>query len=325
MGTMDTLFNILILLGSVGVVWLAADILIDSVGRISRRYCKSGFLTAFFILGLLTSISEISVAVNSVLAGVPGVSVGNLIGASFVILLFIVPLLAVLGKGIRFNEAVSQKALALILAVVAVPVILVSSGDVTYAEGLFAIFACGAVAYMLYQKRVEVSSCDPLVEDVHGRARGMFQDIARVIVAGIAIFMAAHFLVEQAVYFAEALQVPASLIGLLVLSLGTNVPEIVVAVRGILRGRGDIALGDYLGSAVMNTLVFGVLVLFAGPLTVPSSEFGVATVLFIFGVTALWIFARSKLTLSRSEGAILLLFYLAFLVIQVGNIFHLGG
>ena len=112
---MSVLVHVIIFFASIAIVWFFAGILIDSVNSIARRYCRTGFFTAFFILGALTSISEFSVATNAALAGVPAVAVGNLVGASFVILLFVVPLLAAAGGGIVFNSAVSKRNLILML------------------------------------------------------------------------------------------------------------------------------------------------------------------------------------------------------------------
>lgn len=322
---MDAVVHILIFLASVGIVWFFADVLIDAVSRISRRYCKSGFFTAFFVLGFLTSISEISVAVNAKLAGVPGVSAGNLIGASFVLLLFIVPMLAIIGKGIRLNEAISRRTLAIMLAAIALPALVVMDGDVTRSEGLLALLAYGTVAYALYRRRAPIMACEPMEEEKSGKTRAMLGDIGRVVIGGIAIFAAAHFLVEQAVYFAGALSVPNSLIGLLMLSLGTNVPEIVIAFRSIFRGRSDIAFGDYLGSAAMNTFIFGLLAALAGSFIVEASEFIMTSVLLVAGLVTLWLFARSQFRISRKEGIILILFYAAFFLLQLWNVFRFAA
>lgn len=322
---MDAFVHVVIFFASIGIIWFFAGSLVEAVSRISRRYCKSGFLTAFFILGFLTSISEFSVATNSALAGVPGVSVGNLIGASLVILLFIVPLLAIAGKGIRLNEAISKKLLALILLAVVLPVLLVLDGDVTPTEGLLALLAYGTVAYALYRKREPIRSCDPDEVGVIEGVRLTVSDGTRIVLGGIVIFIAAHFLVEQAVYFASALSIPNSLVGLVMLSLGTNVPEIVIALRSILRGRSDIAFGDYLGSAAMNTLIFGGLALASGTFMVEASEFIMTAALFVAGLVFLFVFASSRLTVSRKEACILLLFYVVFLALQIWNIARFAG
>lgn len=316
---MDTFVHVVIFLASVGVIWFFAGILVDAVSRISRRYCKSGFLTAFFILGFLTSISEFSVAANSAIGGVPGVSVGNLIGASFVILLFIVPLLAIAGNGIRLNGAISKGMLALILVTIVLPVLLVLDGDVTKTEGLLALLVYGTLAYALYRKREPIKACDTFEENIVERVRLTIADGVRILVGGVVVFAAAHFLVEQAVYFADTLQIPNSLVGLVMLSIGTNIPEIVIAVRSIFRGRSDIAFGDYLGSAAMNSLIFGGLALATGTFVIEPSEFIVTAVLLVTGLGLLYVFASSRLTLSRKEAILLILFYVAFLGLQIWN------
>ncbi len=322
---MDVFVHILIFAAAVGVVWFFAGVLIDAVSSISRRYCKSGFLTAFFILGFLTSISEFSVASNSVLAGVPGVSVGNLIGASFVILLFITPLLAIAGKGIHLNGAISKGMLAIMLLAIALPVLLVLDGNVTKTEGVLALLAYGTIGYALYRKRAPIRLCEPSEERVMDQIRLTISDGGKIVLGGIIIFIAAHFLVEQAVYFATVLSVPASLVGLLMLSLGTNIPEIVIAFRSIFRGRSDIAFGDYLGSAAMNTLIFGGLAVASGTFVLEASEFIMTAALLVVGLAFLFIFAGTRLTVSRKEACFLLFFYGAFLVLQIWNVVRFAG
>lgn len=317
---MTILVHLIIFAASIAIIWFFAGVLIDAVTRISRQYCKSGFLTAFFLLGTLTSISELSVAANSLIGGVPSVSAGNLIGASFVILLLVIPLLVVAGKGVRLNGAVTKGSLAVILGAILLPALLVIDGSSTWTEGILLLLAYGTVVFALYRRRVSIQACDPEEDSRVERIRATFSDIARIVIGGIVIFTAAHFLVEQATFFATALSVPDSLIGLLMLSLGTNVPEIVIALRSIFQGRSDIALGDYLGSAVMNTFIFGVLAVLSGSFAMEASEFIMTAAIFVPGVIALYMFAISRFTISRNEGIVLLLFYVVFFALQVWNV-----
>ena len=322
---MELFVHILIFLVAIGIIWVFAGSVVNAVSRIARRYCKSGFLTAFFVLGFITSISEFSVAANSVLEKLPQVSAGNLVGASVVILLFIVPLLAIAGKGIQLNGAISKGLLGLLLVVIALPTLLVLDGNVTRAEGLLLLLAYGAVAFTLYLKRITISACDPDENSIGERISLTMNDVLRVVVGAVAIFFAAQFLVEESVYFATALSVPSSLIGLVLLSVGTNIPEIAIAVRSLSRGRADIAFGDYLGSAAMNTLIFGLLALLSGTFLVEASEFIMTAALFIVGLYFLYRFAVSKFTLSRTEAFVLLVFYGAFLAVQIWNVVRFAG
>lgn len=316
---MDVLVHAIVFAVAIVIIWFFAGALVDAVGRLSRRYCKSGFFTAFFVLGFFTSISEFSVAANSVLGGVPSVSAGNLIGASFVILFLIVPLLAIAGKGIQLNGSVTDGTLALILGAIALPALLVLDGSISRTEGLLCLLAYGTVAFALYRKRAPIMACELEFGTLPGRLRATGVDLLKIAIGGLAIFTAAHFLVEQAVYFASVLEVPDSLVGLVMLSLGTNVPEIVIAFRSVFRGRSDIAFGDYLGSAAMNTLIFGLLAVGSSTIFLEASEFIMTGLLFTAGLGLLFTFANSRLTISRKEGIVLVLFYVAFLALQVAN------
>lgn len=315
---MDVLVNLVIFIASGLIVWFLAGSLIDAVDRMARRLHRSGFSVAFIVLGLLTSISEISVATNATLSGVPAVSVGNLIGATFVLLFLVIPIFAIAGNGVELRHAISRRNLFLALLVAALPALLVIDGNVTRAEGIIALLSYATVAYALHRQRTTLP-VDPLPEAYKGK-RAMWQDLARIVLGAAGIFIAAHFLVGQSVYFAELLTVPVSLIGLIVLSIGTNIPEIVIAARAIRGKHKDIAFGNYLGSMAMNVPIFGFMGLFAGTFFLEASEFYVTTILMLIGLPLLFVFARTKSILSRREGFILLIFYVLFVMVQLGNL-----
>jgi cation:H+ antiporter len=317
---MEVLVHVLISVAAIGVIWYFAGVLVDNVSRIARRYCKSGFFMAFFILGFFTSVSEFSVAANSLIGKVPEVSVGNLVGASFVILMLLVPLLAVAGRGIVVNDAVTNRTFAFMLAIIAAPALLMLDGNVTRTEGILLVLLYVTMAYVLYRKRVAIQACEPVHIDPLTQMRSTALDLGRIALAGIAVFVGAHFLVEQAVNLSAAFSIPTSLVGVLMLSLGTNIPEIVIALRSLARATPDIAFGNYLGSAAMNTLIFGMLAIGSGTFLIEPSVFFVTTTLFVTGIVFLFIFARSHLTITRKEGIFLFLFYAAFLLFQFWNI-----
>jgi cation:H+ antiporter len=275
---------------------------------------------AFFVLGFLTSVSELSVAINATIEGVPQVSLGNLAGASFVILLFIIPFLAILSKGINLKHSISKRNFLLALAVIILPVLLMVDGSVNMTEGILALLAYLTLAYAIQRQGKSLKQVEDIPEDLLGKSKATAADLFKILGGGAAIFIATHFFVEQAIYFADALRVPSSLIGLALLSIGTNVPELVVAIRSILKKQQDVAFGDYLGSSVANTAIFGLLAIANGSIMFEAQGFMTTLLLMLTGLTCLFFFARSKDNLSRNEGFILLLFYAFFLAAQVASI-----
>ncbi|MDD5470069.1 MAG: hypothetical protein PHO92_04715, partial [Candidatus Peribacteraceae bacterium] len=88
---MTTFLHLCLLFLAAAVIWLLSGMLINATDRVARRYKRPGFAVAFFVLGFLTSIGEMSVAFNSTMQGVPQVSAGNLIGGSIVMFFLIIP------------------------------------------------------------------------------------------------------------------------------------------------------------------------------------------------------------------------------------------
>lgn len=322
----------LLFLVSAAIIWFFGGLLIDSIDRVAKRFHQSGFTVAFFVLGFLTSISEISVMVNSTINHAPQISAGNLSGASLVILLGIIPLLAIVGKGIELKQTIHRSHMAFALVAIAIPTLFLLDGSVGINEGIISILAYGTMLYLIKNGNhhgvgdVLGEVREELVDPEHDRARTTLKDIGKILLGAVFIFVAGHFLVEEAVFFSNFLHVPASLIGLLVLSIGTNVPEIVIAVRSILRHRSDIAFGDYLGSALTNTLIFGLLPLLNGRFTIAQpGEFMLTAVLMVIGFTALYNLAVSGRRLTRDEGKTLLFLYGIFFAAQAVSFIRLAN
>jgi cation:H+ antiporter len=311
-----------IFLLSISLVWFFAGLLIESVNSVAKRFNSSSFTLAFFVLGFLTSISEISVMVNSSLGKVPEVSAGNLVGASFVILLFIIPLLAILGRGIKLKNTLTGSNLGIALLAVLLPAVLILDGKFTKIEGGVCLLVYGILLFLIHKQRS--SSVPKIIEAVEQqlieKKRATYTDIIKIAVGGSLIFASGHFLVREAVFFAGWMNVPGSVVGLIILSIGTNIPELVIAARAVLKKRSDIAFGDYLGSTLTNTLIFGLLPFLNGNFTIEPLEFLSTAFLLIAGLICFYFFAKSKNIISAKEGLVLLVVYLTFLLVQSANI-----
>lgn len=321
---MPILPHILLFGLSAAVIWSLSGILVSATDRVAKRYHRPGFGVAFFVLGILTSISEISVAVNSTILGVPQISVGNLIGGSLVIFLLIIPLLAALGGGIAMRNVLSMRSLALVLAIVIVPCLFVLDGKVNTTEGVLMIVLYITLLYSLEKKKSTERTMNDAMRDVRGelldRRKATAADIGKILFAGVLVFWAGKVLVDESLFFSVTLSVPPSLVGLILLSIGTNMPELVIAVRCVIGKRKDIAFGDYLGSAAANTLIMGFLPIFNGPFRVERGEFLSTFVLTVVGLSLFFVFSRSKRTISRGEGSVLLAMYGTFVLLQLLNV-----
>jgi len=78
-------------------IWIGSGLVIKSVEKLSRVIRASSFAISFFLLGFFTSISELSVGVSAIIQHDPEIYVGNLLGASIVLFILVIPLLAIGG------------------------------------------------------------------------------------------------------------------------------------------------------------------------------------------------------------------------------------
>lgn len=303
---------------SAAIIWFFGGRMVDAIIRIAQRFGQSRFTAAFFILGFITSISELSVMINATLERAPQISAGNLAGASVVIFLLIIPLLAIGSGGIKLRHALTSTRLAAALAAVLLPVILLADGVATINEGVLCVLAYITLMYFMRPKAhsVHLDSQHTTLAPFDDM-KSLLKDVISIIGGGIIIFLASRILIHETGYFSVLLGVTGSFIGLLVLSIGTNVPELVIALRSVQKKSIDIAFGNYLGSALTNTAIFGLLPILNGRFFVNTNEFIVSSIILSAGALAMYIFAQSDRTITRSEGWSLATLYAVFLVIQI--------
>jgi len=281
-------------------IWVCAGFIVRAVDELAHRLHQNSFAVAFLLLGLLTSITEMSVAVNSTLNGTPHLSVGNLVGGSLVIFLLIIPGLAFFGKGIHLRHALSPSTLRIALLVIALPALTAMWGVLVPLSGVALIMAYGILLFSVARQQLALPSFTRAAY-----APSLTLQLVKILAAGVGIFFISRLLVEESVYVASTLAIPTSLVGLLMLSVGTNTPEIMIAVRAVVSGKKEVAFGNYIGSAAINTLILGLLSVSNGRFFLDSSEFMITVPFTILGLFLFYRFSRTHNVLSTTEGAIL--------------------
>jgi len=297
------------------ILWYCSGIIIGSVERLAHKFKLSSFAVSFFVLGILTSIPEFSVGVNSIINKTPDIFVGNLLGASLVLFILVIPLLAVFGGGVKLIHQLNENNLIFSLLVVAAPIFLIADNVLTRTEGVFLILIYIILFYFI-EKKDGLMTVSKDLEKIFPQ-KHFIEDFIEIVLASIIIFITSKFIVNETVYFASFFHISEFIIGLIVLSLGTNLPELSLAIKSIFLGKKEVALGDYLGSAAANTLLFGVFTLLNGKRVNVSVYSFRILLLTLLGLGVFYLFSRSKNEISKKEGKILLLIYLLFVTIQV--------
>jgi len=230
------------------LLWFSSGKIVEMIEKIAKKMGFSSFALSFFVLGVLTSIPEFSVGVNSLLKKTPDIFVGNLIGASFYLFTLVIPLMAVFGGGVKMVNGLTYKDMIFALLVVLAPIFLIADNVLTRTEGVFLILIYFILGYFIERKRSLHMSLRDL--SVH-RIVNITQIVIEFFIFLAIIFVASNFIVNQTIEYGKILGVPLFVVSVVILAFGTNLPEISLAVRSIFLGKKEVALGDYLGSAAV--------------------------------------------------------------------------
>lgn len=299
------------------MLWLTSGMVISGIEVFSRKTHLSKFIVSALILGVLTSITEISVGINALLESTPTIYAGNLIGGSFVILLCIVPLLAIFNRGIILRDHLDSKHLFYLVFLLFSPSLLILDGFVSRWDAILLICLYVIFLYILRKKHQLPAS----VKVKKMKNKNVVLNLSKIVCGAVGIFFASKLLVSSTIYIADTLQISKLFMSLIIMSIGTNIPEIVVAVKTTIQKTSEVAFGNYIGSAIMNPLLFGIFTVIGGGFSVQTSGLSLSLLLTLGGYILFFLLAKSKATISLFEGLFLFLYYVFFILIETSVYF----
>lgn len=323
---MNTLFmQVILLIGAALVLVKSTEVLTGALKNLARKTKLGQFGITAFILALATSIPELTVSVVSSLEGNPAIAVGNVLGSNIADLSVVIGGAAIVGGGIPVIGKFLQRDLFLTFLAGSLPLLMLVDSRLTRLDGVILL-----IVYVIYVVTVLKEKSD-LMSKAKGKEpafKRLFylmhknhaeRDLGRFAVGVSFLLLASHVIVQLAEQIAVGFGVPLLLVALILVALGTSLPELVFEIRAVKEGNIGMVFGDLFGSIVANsTLVLGVAALIS-PFTLEGGlrPYLLGTIGFVGIFLVFWIFARSKKMLTRWEGVVLILLYLGFVVLEV--------
>ena len=296
------------IVAGVALVLWGADRLTDGAVALAERMSIPQMVIGLTIVAVGTSAPEFCVSLVSALKGTADLAVGNVVGSNIFNTLLITGVAAmvapmtVLPSTVRKDVPVAVAASFLLAAMVLV------DGRLSRLDA--ALLAVGLVAFMWLTLRGARggASEEPTAPKGYGVGKSVL-----LFVTGLAcLVLGSNLFVDGATSVAGALGVSQAVIGLTVVAGGTSLPELATSVVAARKGNSGIAIGNVLGSNVMNIL----LILGVAGLVCPMHVQGITLVDFAMltgSILMLWLFARTSLTVARWEGAVLTALFLAYM------------
>lgn len=302
-----------------GLLFLAlgGDSLVKGAAGLAQGLRIPRFAIGLCLVAVATSLPELAVNARAVASGDRALALGNAVGSNIANIGLTLGLAALAAPLVLRWRALSPLLAVLLLATLGV-VLLSLDGGLSRIEGLAMLLAfAGVVAFTAMRADDESPEVREEVDAFTATRGGLGLNLVRVAVAAVLLWFGAGWIVAQVPVIGQALGMDSLVAGLVLVAIGTALPEAAAAVAAARRGQGDIVAGHVIGSSVFNLLlVLGGMAAVGGTVPVPASfvrlELPVA---FLFALLLVPLL-RGSTTLSRGEGGLLLAAFAAWVVLE---------
>lgn len=242
---------VIIVLGFIGLIW-GANKFVFGASALARNLGVSPLMIGLTIVAFGTSAPEIFSSAIAALEDKPELAIGNALGSN----LFNVGValgVAAMISPLKPPESLASKELPALLLVTIVTGAVLIDLHLGYFDAAILIGIAGFLGYRLY-KQSSRSGNVPETEDLKLIEINSIQAFAYLMLGLILLILSAEALVQAASSIAENLHVSAAIIGLTIVALGTSLPELAASVTFVLKGHDDLAIGNIIGSNILNFL-----------------------------------------------------------------------
>ena len=311
---------LLIIVGFVLLI-LGADLLVRGSSNIANRFHIPEMIIGLTIVALGTSMPELMITISSANKGATDLIIGNAIGSNLCNLLFILGATAML-RPIQLDKDV--KTVHLPVAFISTLVILFMGIGILGSPDNFINKPDGRILvilyfiYFLYPIIIEIKDIWKTErEEKRSNEKSKISvllSIVFIIIGVVLLKFGGDLVVDEASELATIFGLSQRVIGLTIVAIGTALPEMITAVIAVVKAEGGLAIGNLIGSCIVNSF----LILGTGALITPlefSREFNENLILLAVAILFIWIscFIGKKNTITRYKAAVLLLMFIYYM------------
>lgn len=311
----------ILLVAGLGLLLVAGTLLVDGAANLATRLHVPPVVLGLTLVAFGTSLPELAVNISASRSGNTALSLGNIFGSNIANLGLVLGA-ALLIRSVSVESAVMRREIPLLLLTSAVAVVLASDGwlrgtplQIDRADSLILLLLFLIFVYVNLSDILTQRDDDPLMQqaaEIPISRRGN-RDYLYIGLGIIGLPLGASLVVDNATTIAFHLGVSQAVIGLSLVAVGTSVPELVTSMIAASRNQGALAVGNVVGSNLINTLL---ILPISAQLAVLPIDSGAAldiwiSLLFTVALCVLALF--TKLRLNRAHGVILLVAYFSYI------------
>ena len=299
----------LLLIVGLALIIFGADALVDGASGIARKFNVSEFVIGLTIVGFGTSCPELVVSLTGALSGSADIAIGNVVGSNIFNTLLILGVTALIAPIAITSENRLRDIPITILVTLTFILFGLFNKDISRLEGIIFLLMFAAYMYMCFK----LDKGD--TEEVKAKQLKLFTAILMTLAGLAGLIFGGKLFVNSATDIAHSLGVSDKFIAITLLAGGTSLPELATCIVAAIKGKGQLALGNILGSNIFNIL----LILGCSATIVPLSfgsmnyvDLGVLLLGALAVFTSAYVGKRDKI--DRLDGVLFLIIEIAYLI-----------
>lgn len=304
--------NLIFFVGSLFLLGKAAGYATVASTRLARIFHLSEFVISFFVISIISVLPESAISIISAFKGIPEFGLGTLLGSNVVDLTLVLGIIALFSrKGVKIKSQILQKDF-FYLTLLMFPLILGWDGQISRTDGIILIVSGSLFFFTLTIESSIFRKKMALLKS------GLFyKNLFTVIASIVAVGVTAYFTLLSSVVFAAEVGIPSVVVGLLMVSIGTCLPELFFSIASLKSNHEELALGNILGTVIIDaTIILGFVALIA-PISFERIILYSTGISMFIAAALVIVFIRIEKVLTKVEGIYLLLFFMLVTFVEI--------
>ena len=275
------------------------------------------------VVSLGTSSPELLVSLNSVFKGSDSLAASNVIGSNIFNILVVLGISSLITP-LRVKSRIVRRDVPLLMAISCAVWAMSSTGLLTWQAGIFLIFCLLLNTIWeintINEKEEDTKNAEPEIGDVNDNDKSALKILLKLIFGIFLLSFGSNILVRGSLSLATLLGVNEIIIGLTIVATGTSLPELVTSIIAAFKGKTDLAIGNVIGSNLLNQLlILGSCSIFNGfkGLSIDHSLIKVDLPFMVLTTFACLPIFWTKGKITRTEGLVLLNLYIFYILDKI--------
>lgn len=282
-----------------------ADFFVEGSSSLARFLKIPSVIIGLTIVAMGTSAPEASVSINAALAGNNDIAVSNIIGSNIFNGLIVVGICAFI-SGFKTDKDILKRDMPVNILITAILCVMIADGRLSRLEGI--LLLAGMIFYIVNMILSALKTKSSYPDE---KSMPLYKSLIFIAGGLVSVIFGGNLVVNNASQIAVSFGVSQNFIGLTIVAIGTSLPELVTSIVATRKGDSGLALGNAIGSNIFNILFILGMSATISPLHILSESVIDCVILLVSGIL-LFVFAYTKKSMNRTEGAICVLSYIGY-------------